>query len=523
MKQSYALLALALCAAGTGASAQNFGIGTTSPGSRLSVVSSGGNGGSDDDISLSTYSSTPGASLLINSARGTESSPSDLSAGDQVGSLWFTGRAAGSMHTMSGIRANYIGGADSSDLRFYATNGERMRLTSDGHLGIGTTILRSRFSVVSDGAGGGIHDDMSLESYNSTTSPYFHFRTATGSAASPANNVPGAELGSMSFTTYVNNAWQNSAEIRAFYTGDGTTNLSNLRFYTSGVERLHINQDGYVGIGTNAPGYPLDVNTTANHSHAYAWLTASNGALSTGHTNNSAGNYSIRASGRVLATEFNATSDARLKTIIGRADNAADLATLRGIRITDYRLRDREHGGRIYRKVIAQELETVYPIAVSKSRGFVPTIYAKASLTTSGEGRTAVATPAAHGLKAGDKVRLIGEVNGTVETEVLAVNGPNAFTVALPKAEAALFVYGPEVDDLRTVDYEAIAMLNVSATQALDKKVAELQDQVSSLAAENEALRTQAVAYAELAERVKELQQMLGVNPRTAGAKVGKR
>ena len=30
-----------------------------------------------------------------------------------------------------------------------------------------------------------------------------------------------------------------------------------------------------------------------------------------------------------------------------------------------------------------------------------------------------------------------------------------------------IFVYGKEVDDFRTVDYEALSMLNVSATQAL--------------------------------------------------------
>jgi hypothetical protein len=45
-----------------------------------------------------------------------------------------------------------------------------------------------------------------------------------------------------------------------------------------------------------------------------------------------------------------------------------------------------------------------------------------------------------------------------------------------------VFVYGREVKDLRTVDYEAISMLNVSATQELARKLETAQ-------AENAALR----------------------------------
>ena len=49
-----------------------------------------------------------------------------------------------------------------------------------------------------------------------------------------------------------------------------------------------------------------------------------------------------------------------------------------------------------------------------------------------------------------------------------------------------VFVYGREVDDFRTVDYDAIAMLNVSATQQIKK---ELDAEVQALRAENVALK----------------------------------
>ncbi|WP_262708345.1 hypothetical protein [Chryseobacterium sp. CH21] len=38
------------------------------------------------------------------------------------------------------------------------------------------------------------------------------------------------------------------------------------------------------------------------------------------------------------------------------------------------------------------------------------------------------------------------------------------------KLKGKLFVYGTEVSDLRTVDYDALSMLNISATQELVKK-----------------------------------------------------
>ena len=53
-----------------------------------------------------------------------------------------------------------------------------------------------------------------------------------------------------------------------------------------------------------------------------------------------------------------------------------------------------------------------------------------------------------------------------------------------------VFVYGREVKDFRTVDYDAISMLNVSATQELARKLETVQ-------AENAALRR------ELAEQAK--------------------
>jgi hypothetical protein len=76
---------------------------------------------------------------------------------------------------------------------------------------------------------------------------------------------------------------------------------------------------------------------------------------------------------------------------------------------------------------------------------------------------------------------------GDIITEVTGVKD-QGFTVKDAVKDGELFVYGHRVDDLRVVDYEAVAMLNLSATQ-------ELYRQVQSQAA---ALQTQAAALVEV-------------------------
>jgi hypothetical protein len=247
---------------------------------------------------------------------------------------------------------------------------------------------------------------------------------------------------------------------------------------------------GFVGIGTTAPGVALDVvGSSAVPAPAYTYF----GQGSTNLTNIGAGgNFSatIRAggSGQILATFFIATSDERIKNIQGRSDSAADLRKLLDIEVTDFRYKDVvEKGNRPQKKVIAQQVEDVYPQAVSRSTDVVPDIYQKAPINN---GWVELATD----LKVGDRVRLITEKGHRAIHEVLEV-AEDKFRTDFAADGDVVFVYGREVKDFRSVDYEAIAMLNVSATQELNHR---LEKQAADFVAQAEEMSKQTTRIAEL-------------------------
>jgi len=239
------------------------------------------------------------------------------------------------------------------------------------------------------------------------------------------------------------------------------------------------------GTGANTTNGTLYVGGTSGslNSGPPGWKYDVSGGMTSSGTDSS-GSVSIKANGDIAAANFLATSDARVKDIVSRSEGAADLATLDRLQITDYRYKDRvQHGDAIHKKVIAQEVEAVYPNAVKHTVNFVPNIYRMSVTVSYTQDRSlVVGLDVPHGLQAGEKVRLIGE-KGTVELPVAEVLDTTRFVVAdYPRAEAKVFVFGKQVSDFRVVDYDALTTLNISATQ-------ELHRQVEALKAENTELK----------------------------------
>jgi hypothetical protein len=238
---------------------------------------------------------------------------------------------------------------------------------------------------------------------------------------------------------------------------------------------------------------------------------------------NSIWNVSIHAEQGVIAQIFSVNSDRRIKDILGLSDAKQDLSTLKKIEVTDYQMKDRLiHGSEVSKKVIAQQVESVLPQAVKKTTGTLPDIYQKAQAE---KGWVLLKSD----LKKGEKVRIIGQSGDQVyEVSAIAEPGSPAFDAgarfqvspALP--DGKVFVYGREVNDFRTVDYDALSMLNISATQELIRRVesqgeelARLRDELAKARKEKQQLTAH---VSEMDSRLARLEGMLRQRASTPGA-----
>jgi uncharacterized coiled-coil protein SlyX len=185
----------------------------------------------------------------------------------------------------------------------------------------------------------------------------------------------------------------------------------------------------------------------------------------------------IRAHGAVMADYFIAISDARVKNIVGISNSAKDLETIDAFQITDYTMKDKiQYGNKPFKKVIAQEVEKVYPQAISKSVGYLPNVYAVTSKIEKTSNGYLLSFAAKHNLtKTAKKIQamLQGE---TKQFDVISIPSDTQVEIKVANLKSdKVFVYGEEVNDFRAVDYESLTTLNISATQELSKLVKKQQ------------------------------------------------
>jgi len=242
------------------------------------------------------------------------------------------------------------------------------------------------------------------------------------------------------------------------------------------------------GIGTSSPTAPLDVR---GYSSIYMIGSNDGGYQRNGQNygfwfaflddqRNSRGSYnnsvSIRSERGVLSgSAFYITSDRRVKNRITNASNEADLELLANLKVRNYGYKDVvRYGSGKKRGFIAQEVAEIMPYAITKSTANIPDIY---QMAESSEGWIQLETA----LQPGDRVRLIDSRDQDETHEVLAV-ADGKFRTAFEPHDGKVFVYGREVRDFHGVDYDAVTVLNVSATQ-------QLKTEVDALRAENVELR----------------------------------
>lgn len=292
----------------------NVGIGTPSPTYQTQVSGSG------QTTAALTDSGNKGGSVLI--------ADTGVSPGNG-GALLFAAQVANGAVPGCAIKSLLINGLTNgqSDLAFCTRNStgdtsltERMRINASGNIGIGTgstirSILNTNVGTIT---GPAVTAGLTL--------------SATYSGVTAVNSIDW------------NYSGQTSSPVRlgATFNSDGTG--MEMVFYTStsftsnGSERVRIDKDGNVGIGTPSPAYRLQLSTdSAAKPTTNTWTIA---------------------------------SDARLKTVRGEYEKGlAEICALRPVRYEYNGKGGFAADGAEHISILAQEAQEVFPECVNTFRG----------------------------------------------------------------------------------------------------------------------------------------------------------
>jgi hypothetical protein len=296
------------------------------------------------------------------------------------------------------------------------------------------------------------------------------------------------------------------------------TGTGKLIFKTKDAPRMVINNEGFVGIGTLDPAMPLHVTKKLGRGNIdYAYEQEDRNSLdlgwgkyveSTNDEHRKFNNCSILADGDIVtknvlvSTRTSQYSDIRLKKDIKLSSSKQDLEKLNQVQVVNYKMIDTIADNKQYKKVIAQQIQKVYPQATDYSFKTLPDVFQLAtSVSKQNDSVYLVSVAKPENLKAGDQIELKCQPAQDVNVQVEQVISANTFLVKSKtdlSGQKSVFVYGRPATDVLTVDYDALSMLNISATQQLAKTVDEqqklidqLKKQNTDIAAENEKLKTE--------------------------------
>ena len=237
---------------------------------------------------------------------------------------------------------------------------------------------------------------------------------------------------------------------------------------------LYVKNNGYVGIGTPTPQFPLEV------ASSLAWSTGNPYQVySLGMPAGTEQVYSIRGSYSfwTFYGGYLSSSDRRKKTNINNADTSSALNKILSLPLKTYNYIDKvADGDELVYGLIAQEVKEIMPEAITLGTAYIPSIYKLATNVVLSEDEInviiTVDIPETSELKVGGKVELV--VENIKEKHNATVISFTSYELVVSKWDdfddtKNVFVVGPEINDYHTLDKPYLAVVCMGGIQELNK------------------------------------------------------
>ncbi len=279
----------------------NVGIGTDAPEARLEIVGDGsservvtaknqGGFASHTFFSAVNASEIEGTTGIFESkrSRGTLESPQNVIYGDRTGAFMGVPYINGAYRFNTSIDM-YSGQPGNNSYPSYITfkttkdgetsRSERMRISENGNVGIGTLAPEGRLEVVGDGSSnrtiiakneGGFSSHTFVSAVCASdvegTSGIFESKRSRGTLSNPQGVFAGDRIGAFMGVPYINGAYRFNTSIDMYSGQPGNNSYPSYITFkttkdgeTSRSERMRISENGSVGIGTTSPNSKLQV------------------------------------------------------------------------------------------------------------------------------------------------------------------------------------------------------------------------------------------------------------------------
>ena len=365
-------------------------------------------------------------------------------------------------------------GANANDMLFYVNSGQKMyfglsnssnfiKLSSNivsivGNLDVSGSLTKNG-TVYSSGGGGFTGSSLSISgpvncSYLSVTNGATQSSQSSGSGS--GGNSSGLVINTGSNNAYTGIAGDSSNDLT--FALMSSNQYANFVVYnsngTTSNEIVRLTGQGYVGIGTTSPLYPLDVNGTARANS-------------------------------VLYTTLTQTSDERVKENVVSTDLAWAEDTISKLRVVDYNFIGNVSSPKV--GFIAQEVESVFPIATKTVKDYVPITFGPApglvNATLSNQTLSINSIGYENIINIGDIYKFVH--SDGLETNVITIESnisTNSYTISGGGGND-VFATGnlqwKQVDNFKTLDYQAITSALVGTVQMLLKRVEILEGKIS--------------------------------------------